>query len=135
RRRGRRPGDDRRRRAGRGLDGRGDAQPGAGRCRRIRRLLRIAVGDDQGPPGRDRPVCRVTTAERRKAREENPLRAGLRAGGATTPTAFVIFGATGDLAQRKLLPAIYNLAVRGLLPPRFALVGYARTEMTDEQFR
>jgi glucose-6-phosphate 1-dehydrogenase len=77
----------------------------------------------------------VTTAERRKARDENPLRAGLRAGGATTPTAFVIFGATGDLAQRKLLPAIYNLAVRGLLPPRFALVGYARTEMTDEQFR
>jgi glucose-6-phosphate 1-dehydrogenase len=77
----------------------------------------------------------VTTAQRGKAREENPLRAGLRAGGATTPTAFVIFGATGDLAQRKLLPAIYNLAVRGLLPPRFGLVGYARTEMTDDQYR
>ncbi len=66
---------------------------------------------------------------------ENPLRAGLRVGGATVPAAFVIFGATGDLAQRKLLPAIYNLGRRGLLPARFSLVGYARTEMTDEQYR
>ena len=66
---------------------------------------------------------------------ENPLRAGLRVGGATVPAAFVIFGATGDLAQRKLLPAIYNLGRRGLLPARFALVGYARTEMTDDQYR
>ena len=39
---------------------------------------------------------------------ENPLRAGLRVGGATVPAAFVIFGATGDLAQRKLLPAIWT---------------------------
>ena len=44
---------------------------------------------------------------------ENPLRAGLRVGGATVPAVFVIFGATGDLAQRKLLPAIYNLAAGG----------------------
>ena len=66
---------------------------------------------------------------------ENPLRAGLRVGGATVPAVFVIFGATGDLAQRKLLPAIYNLGRRGLLPARFALVGYARTEMTDDQYR
>jgi len=65
---------------------------------------------------------------------ENPLRIGLRAGGAREPTVFTIFGATGDLAQRKLLPAIYNLAVRGLLPPQMRLVGYARTDMSDEQF-
>jgi glucose-6-phosphate 1-dehydrogenase len=71
----------------------------------------------------------------RPAVVENPLRAGLRAGGATDPALFVIFGASGDLAQRKLLPAIYNLAVRGLLPPRFAVVGFARSEMTDEGFR
>ena len=66
---------------------------------------------------------------------ENPLRQGLRVGGANVPAAFVIFGATGDLAQRKLLPAIYNLGRRGLLPARFALVGYSRTEMTDEEYR
>jgi glucose-6-phosphate 1-dehydrogenase len=66
---------------------------------------------------------------------ENPLRVGLRVGGAAEPSIFTIFGATGDLAQRKLLPAIYNLAVRGLLPPQFALVGYARTEMSDDDFR
>jgi glucose-6-phosphate 1-dehydrogenase len=66
---------------------------------------------------------------------ENPLRAGLRIGGANEPTLFTIFGATGDLAQRKLLPAIYNLAVRGLLPPQFRLIGYARTGMSDEAYR
>ncbi len=65
----------------------------------------------------------------------NPLRVGLRAGGATVPTVFVIFGATGDLAHRKLLPAIYNLGARGLLPNRFAVVGYARSEMTDDEYR
>jgi glucose-6-phosphate 1-dehydrogenase len=65
----------------------------------------------------------------------NPLRVGLRAGGATVPAVFIIFGATGDLAHRKLLPAIYNLGKRGLLPNRFAVVGYARREMTNEAFR
>ncbi len=77
----------------------------------------------------------MSVAERPPRPAENPLRAGLRVGGATVPTAFVIFGASGDLAQRKLLPAIYNLARRGLLPPRFAVVGYARTDMGDEGFR
>jgi glucose-6-phosphate 1-dehydrogenase len=76
----------------------------------------------------------VSVAAQRRA-EQNPLRVGLRMGGATVPAAFVIFGATGDLAQRKLLPAIYNLGLRGLLPSRFAVVGYARTEMTDDQYR
>ena len=91
------------------------------------------LGDDSGAarPDRFSRGC-VSLAERAL---ENPLRAGLRVGGATVPAAFVIFGATGDLAQRKLLPAIYNLGRRGLLPARFALVGYARTEMTDDQYR
>src|ERR1041384_1405234 len=65
----------------------------------------------------------------------NPLRVGLRAGGATVPAVFVIFGATGDLAHRKLLPAIYNLGARGLLPTRFAVGGYARSEMADDEYR
>jgi glucose-6-phosphate 1-dehydrogenase len=47
----------------------------------------------------------------------------------------VIFGASGDLARRKLIPALYNLAREGLLPEGTAIVGYARTEMTDQDFR
>jgi glucose-6-phosphate 1-dehydrogenase len=47
----------------------------------------------------------------------------------------VIFGGAGDLTHRKLLPALYNLHVDGLLPPRIAIVGVGRTEMTDEAYR
>jgi glucose-6-phosphate 1-dehydrogenase len=66
--------------------------------------------------------------------EDNPLIEGLERL-PVHPTALVIFGATGDLARRKLLPALYNLAHEGALPERFALVGNARSEMTDEEFR
>jgi glucose-6-phosphate 1-dehydrogenase len=51
------------------------------------------------------------------------------------PCTFVLFGATGDLAQRKLLPALYNLACDGALPERFTLVASSRRAMTDEVFR
>jgi glucose-6-phosphate 1-dehydrogenase len=51
------------------------------------------------------------------------------------PQAIVIFGASGDLTKRKLLPAFYHLFLRGLLPKGFAIVGYARTEWSDEEFR
>jgi glucose-6-phosphate 1-dehydrogenase len=51
------------------------------------------------------------------------------------PQAVVIFGASGDLTKRKLLPAFYHLFVEGLLPEGFAIVGYSRSEMTDEEFR
>ena len=50
------------------------------------------------------------------------------------PCAVVIFGVTGDLARKKLMPAIYDLANRGLLPPTFALVGFARRDWADEDF-
>jgi glucose-6-phosphate 1-dehydrogenase len=50
------------------------------------------------------------------------------------PTVLVIFGATGDLAHRKLLPALYNLAADGALPERFELVGVARREQEHEDF-
>ena len=49
--------------------------------------------------------------------------------------AFVIFGASGDLTSRKLVPALYNLFCQELLPPGFAIVGFAMTEMTDAGFR
>ncbi len=51
------------------------------------------------------------------------------------PAVFVIFGASGDLTSRKLMPAIERLALRRLLPPGFAVIGVARTEMTDDDFR
>jgi glucose-6-phosphate 1-dehydrogenase len=51
------------------------------------------------------------------------------------PQAVVIFGASGDLTRRKLLPAFWHLFVEGLLPQGFAIVGYARSQMTHEEFR
>ncbi|WP_347344361.1 glucose-6-phosphate dehydrogenase [Microbacterium sp.] len=50
------------------------------------------------------------------------------------PSALVIFGVTGDLSRKKLLPAVYDLANRGLLPPGFALVGFARREWDNADF-
>jgi glucose-6-phosphate 1-dehydrogenase len=65
---------------------------------------------------------------------ENPLVEGLERL-PVHPTTLVIFGATGDLAQRKLLPAIYNLAHEGALPERFNLIGVSRSEMPDDEYR
>ena len=50
------------------------------------------------------------------------------------PSSLVIFGVTGDLSRKKLMPAVYDLANRGLLPPGFALVGFARREWKNEDF-
>src|SRR3954449_102829 len=65
---------------------------------------------------------------------ENPLVEGLERL-PVRPTCLVIFGGTGDLARRKLMPAIYNLAHDGALPEHFGVVGVARSELSDEQFR
>lgn len=54
---------------------------------------------------------------------------------AAEPSTIVIFGGAGDLAHRKLLPALYNLHLDGQLPPRFAVLGAGRKEFTDDQFR
>jgi glucose-6-phosphate 1-dehydrogenase len=51
------------------------------------------------------------------------------------PCAIVLFGASGDLAQRMVVPAIFRLFTRGLVHPDFRLIGYARTAMTDDEFR
>src|SRR5215217_1290560 len=51
------------------------------------------------------------------------------------PCAIVIFGASGDLAKRKLLPAIYDMAADKLLNEKTYIVGYSRSPMTDEQYR
>src|SRR5438309_5467090 len=65
---------------------------------------------------------------------ENPLVEGLERL-PVHPTTLVIFGATGDLARRKLLPAIYNLAHEGALPERFHLIGVSRSEKEHEDFQ
>jgi glucose-6-phosphate 1-dehydrogenase len=65
---------------------------------------------------------------------ENPLIEGLERL-PIHPTTLTIFGATGDLSKRKLLPALYNLAHDGALPERFNLVGVSRSDMPHEEFR
>lgn len=65
----------------------------------------------------------------------NPFRSEMRRSRAPEPATLVIFGATGDLAKRKLLPAIFGLWQDGLLGSAFNIVGVGRQEMTDEQFR
>ncbi len=66
---------------------------------------------------------------------ENPLREGIRLERTAGPCIIVIFGASGDLTKRKLMPALYRLVQQRLLPAEFAIVGLARTEMTSEEFR
>jgi glucose-6-phosphate 1-dehydrogenase len=73
------------------------------------------------------------TAVAEHLQEDNPLVEGLE----RLPvhaTTLVIFGATGDLAHRKLLPALYNLAHEGALPERFELIGVARRDQSHEDF-
>jgi glucose-6-phosphate 1-dehydrogenase len=65
----------------------------------------------------------------------NPLAEGLSLPRTPDPCAIVIFGASGDLTRRKLFPAIYSLVVRNLLPDELAIVGVARSESTDAEFR
>ena len=67
---------------------------------------------------------------------QNPLRDGRdkRLPTIAGPCGLIIFGVTGDLSRKKLMPAIYDLANRGLLPPGFSLVGFARRDWRDEDF-
>src|SRR5438132_13442048 len=66
---------------------------------------------------------------------ENPLRQGIRLEQTAEPCTVIIFGASGDLTKRKLVPALYRLVQQRLLPAEFAIVGLARTEMNDDEFR
>ena len=65
----------------------------------------------------------------------NPLREGLPRQRVPQPCAMVIFGASGDLAHRKLMPALYSLAHEGLLPPFFSIIGVAMQDFTTATFR
>ncbi len=72
----------------------------------------------------------------RVTKEHNPLRdpRDKRLPRIAGPCGLVLFGVTGDLARKKLMPAIYDLANRGLLPPGFSLVGFARRDWADQDF-
>jgi glucose-6-phosphate 1-dehydrogenase len=65
----------------------------------------------------------------------NPLREGLQVERSADPCLVVIFGATGDLTKRKLIPALFSLAENQLLPSSFGVVGFSRKPWTDDQFR
>jgi glucose-6-phosphate 1-dehydrogenase len=68
--------------------------------------------------------------------DSNPLRVPTdrRLNRIAGPSSLIIFGVTGDLSRKKLMPAVYDLANRGLLPPGFALVGFARRDWEDQDF-
>jgi len=65
----------------------------------------------------------------------NPLREGLRLARTPEPACLVIFGASGDLTARKLMPALYNLALQRLLPVSFAVIGTARRAIRAQEYR
>jgi glucose-6-phosphate 1-dehydrogenase len=67
--------------------------------------------------------------------ENNPLQDPLRFARRIPPCAIVIFGASGDLSKRKLLPSLYRLFYERRISPNFAVVGSSRTPMSDDQFR
>ncbi len=67
--------------------------------------------------------------------DENPLRAGLASNRITDPCNIVFFGASGDLMKRMLMPAMYNLRLGDILPTNFGIVGFSRSEYSDDDFR
>src|SRR5439155_25687618 len=99
------------------------------RKRADRPPTRLAAHDNDARVRDDSAVVTETTAV------ENPLREGLRLERTPEPCVLVIFGATGDLTKRKLIPALYQLSHDRLLPANVAIVGFARRDWTDESFR
>ncbi|HZQ08202.1 MAG TPA: glucose-6-phosphate dehydrogenase [Anaerolineae bacterium] len=65
----------------------------------------------------------------------NPLREGMRVARAPEPASIIIFGATGDLTRRKLVPALYNLTCDNYMPPVFNIIGFARRPRSDAEIR
>src|SRR5208337_4635179 len=72
---------------------------------------------------------------RRKWMPEETNRSGSIYGGTADPCTVILFGASGDLAKRKVIPAMYDMAQSKSLGERYAIVGFARTPMTDDSFR
>src|SRR5579859_1581358 len=81
-------------------------------------------------PSIDEDIWEDVWEEERVWREENPVPEQV-----PDPLTLVIFGATGDLAHRKLVPALYNLTEQNLLPEKMAILGFGRSQRDDESFR
>lgn len=80
-------------------------------------------------------MASVLTPPSERTAAENPLRSGLRLQRTPEPATIVIFGGTGDLTERKLMPALYTLYAEHLLPARFTILGTARRAFSDEAYR
>jgi glucose-6-phosphate 1-dehydrogenase len=81
-------------------------------------------------PSIDEDIWQDVWDEERAWREENPVQEKV-----PDPLSFVIFGATGDLAHRKLVPALYSLMTSKLMPKSFAIVGFGRSARDDDEYR
>ena len=81
------------------------------------------------------PERQARSAQDDRQSRPNPLREGLRLERMAEPCTMVILGATGDLSERKLAPALYNCLLGGFLPPEFTVVGFARRDLSDKAFR
>jgi glucose-6-phosphate 1-dehydrogenase len=77
----------------------------------------------------------MSTSQVAGSARPNPLHDGLELEKRPDPCILVIFGASGDLTERKLIPSLYNLRLQGLLPRNFAVVGISRSTLSDEAFR
>src|SRR5262249_30543628 len=107
-----------------------DGRTSAARECAVRRRPRDESFMEARAPQRPQSSQSMSVRVSRSAAESSP--AQLRA---ADPVTIVIFGASGDLAQRKLIPALYQLQRGGYLPERYAVVGFSRTPMSDEQYR
>src|SRR5205823_5435552 len=107
------------------------------------RSVRVARRGGLGEPCALRDAARVRWPPREEPgamseamiTQDNPLEEGLQLRRTPDPCALVIFGASGDLTHKKLMPALYALMLRRLLPTKFAIVGVARTNSDDDAFR
>ena len=108
------------------------------------KTTRPSPADAAAAPGRKEPprtmrALRLAAETRRKSQGGgplgNPLREGLRLERMPDPAAFVLFGGTGDLAHRKVVPALYQLWRTRLLPHEFTIVAIGRRPYTDQAFR
>ncbi len=91
----------------------------------------MATRTVDAPPADVRPPHEVVAG----VSQPNPLREGLRHDRMAEPCTMIICGATGDLTERKLAPALHNTFMGGFLPSEFTVVGFARREWTDAEFR
>ena len=110
----------------------GHAIKDRGSERRTRVDARVSASSPRRPPARRAPERKDRPRRDHNEPRPNPLREGLRLERMAEPCTMVICGATGDLTERKLAPALYNCLLGGFLPPEFTVVGFARRELTDD---